>query len=313
MVTDAANSTLQRTDGTGPERQKEDTKVTQNASQAQPESQRPVKSAKHLPNLQQNRSGLNVEAHFKTRGTRKPKRRVGQAKRAKVKSAEPVRAAGNEQGHAGEPEERPGPKDLHLKRSQKTMEPRLKTLKSEREVQQEEEEERISASKRGHPGESFIRTDADGGRRLREREIEMNMPLQQDVEDGIHTPVKKAKEEDENKWSEPKDEELPAWTEEEDNRDLQERQNRKRRRDSVWEPGDELEGTEEEDPTPPPVFDTDVHWSQTFQVNHLDLQARRSDWIDLQCNISGNLLLKATDALPIVKAFVEKLNEKHQW
>lgn len=308
VVTDAANSTLQRTDGTGPEWQKKDRKVTQNVSQPQPESQRPVKSAKHLPNLQQNRSGLKIEGQFKRREPLKQKRRAGQTKRAKVRSAEPVRAAGNEQRHAGEPEEQLGPK-----RSQKTMEPSLKPLKLEREVQQEEEEH-ISASKRGHPGESFIQTHTDGGKRLREREIEMNMPLQQDVEDDIHAPTMKAKEKDENKWSEPKDEELPAWTEEEeDNRDRNERRNREWHRDSVWEPGDDLEGTEEEDPTPPPVFDTDVNWSQTFQVNHLDLQAHRSDWIDLRCNISGNLLLKTTDALPIVKAFVEKLNEKHQW
>uniref|UniRef100_H3DPG4 Beta-1,4-N-acetylgalactosaminyltransferase n=1 Tax=Tetraodon nigroviridis TaxID=99883 RepID=H3DPG4_TETNG len=106
------------------------------------------------------------------------------------------------------------------------------------------------------------------------------------------------------------------WAAEEDKRELNGRENGKRARESVWGPGDGLEGTEEEDPTPPtppPVFDPDVNWSQTFQVNHLDLQALRSDWIDLRCNISGNLLLEAPDAMSIVKAFVEKLNKKHQW
>uniref|UniRef100_A0A3Q4I2A6 Hexosyltransferase n=1 Tax=Neolamprologus brichardi TaxID=32507 RepID=A0A3Q4I2A6_NEOBR len=68
-----------------------------------------------------------------------------------------------------------------------------------------------------------------------------------------------------------------------------------------WERREDFEGTDDEDLTPAPVFDTQVNWNQTFHVNHLDLQAQRSDWIDLQCNISGNLLLHSNDALPIVK------------
>uniref|UniRef100_A0AAX7T9N3 Beta-1,4-N-acetylgalactosaminyltransferase n=1 Tax=Astatotilapia calliptera TaxID=8154 RepID=A0AAX7T9N3_ASTCA len=68
-----------------------------------------------------------------------------------------------------------------------------------------------------------------------------------------------------------------------------------------WERQEDFEGTDDEDLTPAPVFDTQVNWNQTFHVNHLDLQAQRSDWIDLQCNISGNLLLHSNDALPIVK------------
>nr|XP_020469135.1 beta-1,4-N-acetylgalactosaminyltransferase 3-like [Monopterus albus] len=80
-------------------------------------------------------------------------------------------------------------------------------------------------------------------------------------------------------------------------------------RDSLWGPRGDFE--DDEDITPAPVFDTEINWNQTFQVSHLDLQAERSDSIDLQCNISGNLRLQSRDALPMVKAFMDRLNEKH--
>ncbi|XP_077373152.1 beta-1,4-N-acetylgalactosaminyltransferase 3 isoform X2 [Festucalex cinctus] len=75
--------------------------------------------------------------------------------------------------------------------------------------------------------------------------------------------------------------------------------------DSFWEP------EEDEDLTPAPVFDAEVDWSQTFQLHHVDLQAMRSDWINLLCNISGNLLLGSNDAFPVAKAFLAQLNKKH--
>uniref|UniRef100_A0A667YTI9 Beta-1,4-N-acetylgalactosaminyltransferase n=1 Tax=Myripristis murdjan TaxID=586833 RepID=A0A667YTI9_9TELE len=92
-------------------------------------------------------------------------------------------------------------------------------------------------------------------------------------------------------------------------------ENKGSERDSFWGPaGDSEEGDEDElvdDFSPPPVFDPEVNWSQTFQVNQLDLQALRSDWIDLRCNISGNLMLRSKDAQPIVKAFMDQLNLKY--
>lgn len=330
MVTDEPDGTPRKTSSTSlgwQDRQKESKNVTQNISQPQPGSQRPVQpedsatslTSKHLLHLPQNLSARtqNIEAQVEKIEPRKARRRFGRAKRAKVRAVEttgqpkPEIAEGNQQPQAGEAAEQLGPKKLRLQRGQKMREAqqKLKHLKLEAL-----EEEHIAASKKGHLGEKFIQKDTDARKRLREKEIEMNMPLQQDEENGLHSPP--MKEKNENRWSEQKDEELPAWTaeeEEEDNRELRMRENGQLGRESVWGPGDGLEGTEEEDPTSPPVFDADVNWSQTFQVNHLDLQALRSDWIDLQCNISGNLLLEANDAMPIVKAFVEKLNEKHQW
>lgn len=327
MVTDVPNSTRKKTSSSSrgwQDRQRESRSVTGNISQPRPESHRPEESAvpltsNHLLHLQQNHSvrAHGVGGQVKRIQPVKPKRRLGQARRAKVRAAEgagqpkPGIAVGNQQLRAREAEEQPGPKRLHIQRAQKTMETqqKLKHLKFEAE----KEKEQIDASKRGHPGERFPQRDMDARNHLREKEIEMNIPLQQDVENNIPNPVRTAKEKNEKAWSEPKDEELPAWASEEDNREVNVRANRKRGRESAWDPGDGFEGTEDEDPTPPPVFDTDVNWSQTFRVNRLNLQALRSDWIDLRCNISGNLLLEANDAVPVVKAFVERLNEKHQW
>ncbi|XP_054633221.1 beta-1,4-N-acetylgalactosaminyltransferase 3 isoform X2 [Dunckerocampus dactyliophorus] len=82
--------------------------------------------------------------------------------------------------------------------------------------------------------------------------------------------------------------------------------------DTLWGPRGDFEGLEGDDFSPVSVFDAEVNWSQTFEVKQLDLQAMRSDQIDLHCNISGNLLINYSDALPIVKAFMDKLNDKHE-
>uniref|UniRef100_A0AAR2KZ34 Beta-1,4-N-acetylgalactosaminyltransferase n=1 Tax=Pygocentrus nattereri TaxID=42514 RepID=A0AAR2KZ34_PYGNA len=58
-------------------------------------------------------------------------------------------------------------------------------------------------------------------------------------------------------------------------------------------------------------FDREVNWAQTFQVKPLDFQTLRSDWIDLACNVSGNLLISQSEAEAVVQTFMEKLNKKY--
>ncbi|XP_036374265.1 beta-1,4-N-acetylgalactosaminyltransferase 3-like [Megalops cyprinoides] len=59
------------------------------------------------------------------------------------------------------------------------------------------------------------------------------------------------------------------------------------------------------------VFDPEVNWGQTFDVDPQDFHTHRSDWIDLRCNVSGNLMLSPADALAVVDGFMKKLNERH--
>ncbi|KAF5889335.1 beta-1,4-N-acetylgalactosaminyltransferase 3, partial [Clarias magur] len=59
------------------------------------------------------------------------------------------------------------------------------------------------------------------------------------------------------------------------------------------------------------AYDPEVRWNQTFQNNLMDFQAMRSDWIDLNCNLSGNLLISQSEASAVVQAFMEKLELKY--
>ncbi|XP_058842338.1 beta-1,4-N-acetylgalactosaminyltransferase 3 isoform X2 [Acipenser ruthenus] len=62
----------------------------------------------------------------------------------------------------------------------------------------------------------------------------------------------------------------------------------------------------------PAFYDQAVDWEQTFDVKKLDFAGQRSDWMDLHCNVSGNLVLSETEALGVVRSYMEKLNARNK-
>ncbi|XP_035521344.1 beta-1,4-N-acetylgalactosaminyltransferase 3 [Morone saxatilis] len=310
----------------------------------------PTQALKHLQLLRQNRTDLKLEGLVKKVERIKPKGKLRPAKRQKLKSVTTAGRPGKtnppipverEQLKAKErlvvPSDQLNSKQHHIQRSRKMNHTQIQKLKDsklqplEREAPLPEKpavvkqrrfvtrqieikpaaNKLLTTPKRDRSLVRLNQKDRDSKKRLRDKEIEMNMPLQVDEESSIHK-AKIAKGKMDKKWSDTEGVEEQAGKEDKvHNRAVNRKDIGEDERDSLWGPGTDLEGTDDEDLTPAPVFDTEVNWSQTFKVNHLDLQAQRSDWIDLHCNVSGNLLLHSSDALPMVKAFMDQLNEKN--
>ncbi|KAM3925616.1 beta-1,4-N-acetylgalactosaminyltransferase 3 [Leptodactylus fuscus] len=75
---------------------------------------------------------------------------------------------------------------------------------------------------------------------------------------------------------------------------------------------DDVVEEEDEELDYPFVFEEPVFWNRTFHVSETDFQLIRSDYIDLQCNTSGNLQLPESEALTIVGSLMKKLNQWHR-
>ncbi|XP_029951214.1 beta-1,4-N-acetylgalactosaminyltransferase 3 isoform X2 [Salarias fasciatus] len=146
----------------------------------------------------------------------------------------------------------------------------------------------------------------------RDEETHLNMDQSQDLQNDVHRAKINEREKKDINWS---DTQVKNDHMEKENNFSKTTMRRGKvgvgEEDSSWLLGGDFEDAYEEETTPKIEYDTVVSWNQTFQVNLVDLQAIRSDWIDLKCNISGNLLLHSSDALPIVTAFMEQLNAKH--
>ncbi|XP_070763572.1 beta-1,4-N-acetylgalactosaminyltransferase 3 [Enoplosus armatus] len=319
--------------------------------QRQPEPQKPVEptqASKH--HLQQNRTKLKLEDRVNKVEQMKPKGKLRPAKRQKLKSVETALRAGQTNPQIpvdrGQPKAKERPavpseqlnsKQHHIQRSRKTNHTQIQRLKDSkpqplvrdaplldkptvakqrrfviREMELQPATIKHFTTPKSDINHPLVRLNQRDRKRLREKEIEMNMPLQQDLESSIHRAKMIARDKMDRKRSDAKGKENQAGEEDEvHNRAVSRTDTTEGERETLWGPGGDFEGVDDEDLTPAPVFDTVVNWNQTFQFSHLDLQAQRSDWIDLHCNVSGNLLLHSSDALPMVKAFMDQLNKKH--
>uniref|UniRef100_A0A8C5PCE4 Beta-1,4-N-acetylgalactosaminyltransferase n=1 Tax=Leptobrachium leishanense TaxID=445787 RepID=A0A8C5PCE4_9ANUR len=68
---------------------------------------------------------------------------------------------------------------------------------------------------------------------------------------------------------------------------------------------------EEDELELPLIYEQPVGWNQTFRVGQTDFQIMRADVIDLQCNTSGNLLLREKEALRVTNSFMKRLNQQY--
>lgn len=295
------------------------------------ESQKPVEPlwsvtshvSKH--HLQQNRAKLTSEERV-----HKMDKKVTPSKRQSLKSAEKTVRPGQTVPEDKErlqnvSSKQPSPKKGQIMRSPKKkksliqkpkgskLEPLEKNVTVPKKTTGGKKEtvqfrnKHLTTPRRGPSSAKLSEREADVRNHLRDKEIEMNMPLQQDSETS-RLRVKTTGGRTEKKRSGLKRQEFQAGQEE---NNPEEQKNIRVHLEGGRDSLEDFKDAEGEDLAPVPVFDTQVNWSQTFKVNHLDLQERRSDWIDLRCNVSGNLLLSSRETLPLVQAFMEQLNKKH--
>ncbi|CAM9468998.1 unnamed protein product [Lampetra fluviatilis] len=55
----------------------------------------------------------------------------------------------------------------------------------------------------------------------------------------------------------------------------------------------------------------EADWKRTFSIGETDFQFLRSDWIDLRCNVSGNLRLREEEAQAVANVMMENLGRVH--
>lgn len=318
---------------------------------AEPQQSLPTKTSKHPPLQDQNQAEMKLQNSAKKVEQIKPKGKVKIARRQKLKSVKttlrPVQTnltmlVEKEQpvakGRSAVLSQQLHSKRRHVQRSHKMKNDQIQRLK---DVQPQPLERNASMTKKNivaqqrryvtramEPQPAITRQFTTSQpplvrhnqrvtvsrKSLREREIQMNMPLQHDIDNIVHRGKIIARDKRVKKWPDYRGKENQLGEEDELHHRVEKSVNREGDRDT-WRPAgdteDDIDDDQGDDVSPVPVFDTEVNWSQTFQISHLDLQTERSDWIDLHCNVSGNLLLHSSDAQPMVNSFMEKLNSKH--
>ncbi|KAM7396645.1 hypothetical protein PAMP_019672 [Pampus punctatissimus] len=265
----------------------------------------PTQGSKYHLNVKQNQTELKLKGPVKKVDQIKPKGKIKPAKRQKLKSVKTAERQTNppipvNREQPGEkdppviPSEKLSYKQQHIQRSREmnhTQIQRLKNLQLQHlkrdalmpkqryangEMELQQTTKKHSTTPKRDINRPFVRLnqgDTDTRKSLREKEIEMNVPLQQNIENGIHgAKIHKIIKKRVNM----NDKEDQVWEEEKiHNRAESRRNNREGDRDSLWGPGGNFEGADDEDLTPAPVFDTEVKRFTLVRVVNVEKRVDR--------------------------------------